>query len=202
MDMFLSPQRRPTFLGAVNGMICGLVGITPAAGFVNGFGALLIGLICSAVVWLSWNKLAKTRLFQKVDDTLGVIHTHGVAGLTGGLLVGLLADPHVVEYINKDGSPVSSAGLFYGNPKQLAIQAGAALTVIVWDALITFLILKFLSLFMKLRMSDEDLEIGDLAAHDEEAYPDDTLVSARGGLSPTSVSVPAQHRADDEPGAG
>jgi Amt family ammonium transporter len=202
MDMFLSPQRRPTFLGAVNGMICGLVGITPAAGFVNGFGALLIGLICSAVVWLSWNKLAKTRLFQKVDDTLGVIHTHGIAGLTGGLLVGLLADPHVVEYINKDGSPVSSAGLFYGNPKQLAIQAGAALTVIVWDALITFLILKFLSLFMKLRMSDEDLEIGDLAAHDEEAYPDDTLVSARGGLSTTSVSVPAQHRADDEPGAG
>jgi Amt family ammonium transporter len=201
MDMFLSPQRRPTFLGAVNGMICGLVGITPAAGFVNGFGALLIGLICSAVVWLSWNKLARTRLFQKVDDTLGVIHTHGVAGLTGGLLVGLLADPHVVEYINKDGSPVSSAGLFYGNPKQLAIQAGAALTVIVWDALITFLILKFLSLFMKLRMSDEDLEIGDLAAHDEEAYPDDTLVSAR-GLSTTSVSVPAQHRADDEPGAG
>jgi Amt family ammonium transporter len=201
MDMFLSPQRRPTFLGAVNGMICGLVGITPAAGFVNGFGALLIGLICSAVVWLSWNKLARTRLFQKVDDTLGVIHTHGVAGLMGGLLVGLLADPHVVEYINKDGSPVSAAGLFYGNPKQLAIQAGAALTVIVWDALITFLILKFLSLFMKLRMSDEDLEIGDLAAHDEEAYPDDTLVSARDGAATRAVSAPA-HRAEAEPGAG
>jgi Amt family ammonium transporter len=201
MDMFLSPQRKPTFLGAINGMICGLVGITPAAGFVNGFGALLIGLITSTVVWFSWNKLAKTRLFQKVDDTLGVIHTHGIAGLTGGLLVGLLADPHVVEYLNKDGSPVSSAGLFYGNPKQLAVQAGAALTIIAWDALITFLILKFLGLFMKLRMSDEDLEIGDVAAHEEEAYPDDSLVSARDGLSTTVAGAPA-HRADAEPGAG
>jgi Amt family ammonium transporter len=200
MDMILSPQRKPTFLGAINGMICGLVGITPAAGFVNGFGALLIGLITSAVVWLSWNKLARTRLFQKVDDTLGVVHTHGIAGLTGGLLVGLLADPHVVEYLNKDGTTgFSAAGLFYGNPKQLAVQAGAALTVIVWDALITFLILKFLSLFMKLRMSDEDLEIGDVAAHEEEAYPDDTLVSAHGGVI---RAVAAADRADAEPGAG
>jgi len=201
MDMFFSSQRKPTFLGAVNGMICGLVGITPAAGFVNGFGALLIGLITSAVVWLSWNKLARTRLFQQVDDTLGVVHTHGIAGLTGGLLVGLLADPNVVEYINKDGSPFSSAGLFYGNPKQLAVQAGAALTVIVWDALITFLILKFLSLFMPLRMSDEDLEIGDVAAHEEEAYPDEGLVSSPGGVGRPAAGAPA-HRADAEPGAG
>jgi Amt family ammonium transporter len=201
MDMFFSSQRKPTFLGAVNGMICGLVGITPAAGFVNGFGALLIGLITSAVVWLSWNKLAQTAPFRKVDDTLGVVHTHGIAGLTGGLLVGLLADPNVVEYINKDGSPVSSAGLFYGNPKQLAVQAGAALTVIVWDALITFLILKFLSLFMKLRMSDEDLEIGDVAAHEEEAYPDEGLVSSHDGVGRPAVGAPA-HRADAEPGAG
>jgi Amt family ammonium transporter len=203
MDMFFSAQRKPTFLGAINGMICGLVGITPAAGFVNGFGALLIGLITSAVVWLSWNKLARTTLFKKVDDTLGVVHTHGIAGLTGGLLVGLLADPHVVEYLNKDGSTgFSAAGLFYGNPKQLAVQAGAALTVIVWDALITFIILKFLGLFMKLRMTDEDLEIGDVAAHEEEAYPDDTLVSAYDGASRPAAGAPASVRAEAEPGAG
>jgi Amt family ammonium transporter len=206
MDMFLSPQRKPTFLGSVNGMICGLVAITPAAGFVNGLGALLIGLIASALVWLSWNKLARTRLFSRVDDTLGVVHTHGVAGLVGGLLVGLLADPHIVEYLNQDGSTgFSAAGLFYGNPKQLAVQAGAALTVIVWDGLITFLILKFLSLFMNLRMSDEELEIGDVAAHEEEAYPDDSLVHA--GQQSSIVAPPTgAHRAelatDAEPGAG
>jgi ammonium transporter, Amt family len=211
MDMYFSPQRKPTFLGSINGMIVGLVAITPAAGFVNGLGALLIGLIASVVVWLSWNKLAKTRLFAKVDDTLGVVHTHGVAGLAGGLLVGLFADPHIVEYLNKDGSTgFSATGLFYGNPMQLAVQAGAGLTVIVWDALITFLILKFLSLFMSLRMTDEDLEIGDVAAHEEEAYPDDSLVHASQPsptLAPPTVTPPAgAHRVgmatDADPGSG
>jgi Amt family ammonium transporter len=206
LDMFLRPQRKPTFLGSINGMISGLVAITPAAGFVNGLGALLIGLIASALVWLSWNKLARTRLFSRVDDTLGVVHTHGVAGLAGGLLVGLLADPHIVEYLNKDGSTgFSATGLFYGNPMQLAVQAGAALTVIVWDALITFLILKFLSLFMNLRMPDEDLEIGDVAAHEEEAYPDDALVHAS-QPSPAIAPPTGTHRVelatDAEPGAG
>ncbi|MBV9313294.1 MAG: ammonium transporter [Pseudonocardia sp.] len=180
MDMFLSPRRKPTFLGSINGMITGLVAITPAAGFINGLGALLTGLIASAIVWLSWNKLGTTALFKRVDDTLGVFHTHGVAGLMGGLLVGIFADPNVVEYLNKDGTPVSSTGWLYGNPKQLAVQAGAALTVIAWDALVTFLLLKLLSLFLPLRMSEEDLEIGDVAAHDEEAYPDETLVHAGG----------------------
>jgi Amt family ammonium transporter len=182
LDLFTSPQRKPTFLGAVNGMITGLVAITPAAGFVNGLGALVIGVVASTLVWLSWNKLGKLRLFKRVDDTLGVFHTHGVAGLTGGLLVGLLADPNIIEYFGSGSTAgFSATGLFYGNPKQLAIQAGAAGTVIVWDALITFLILRFLGLFMKLRMPDDVLEVGDVAAHDEEAYPDETLVTAGSG---------------------
>jgi Amt family ammonium transporter len=191
-DMLFSSQRRPTFLGCINGMITGLVAITPAAGFVNGFGALLIGLIASAVVWLSWNKLARTRLLRRVDDTLGVVHTHGVAGLTGGLLVGLLADPHIVEYLNPEGTAaVNATGLLYGNPKQLAVQAGAAATVIVWDALITFLILKFLGLFMNLRMPEEMLEVGDVAAHEEEAYPDEALVRAGHRSTPTQPPIPS-----------
>jgi Amt family ammonium transporter len=78
------------------------------------------------------------------------------------------------------------------------VQAGAALTVIVWDALITFLILKFLGLFMKLRMSDEDLEIGDVAAHEEEAYPDDALVAARDGANRPAADSPV-HRVEAEP---
>jgi Amt family ammonium transporter len=210
MDMFLSPQRKATFLGSINGMITGLVAITPAAGFVNGLGALLIGLIASAVVWVSWNKLARTRLFAKVDDTLGVVHTHGVAGLTGGLLVGLFADPHIVEYLNKDGTTgFSATGLLYGNPKQLAVQAGAALTVIVWDALITYLILKFLGMFMSLRLPDEVLEVGDVAVHEEEAYPDETLVHsgqpARQPGPTATAPEPAQAEAlssEAPPGSG
>ena len=58
--MFASKQRKPTFLGAINGMIAGLVGITPAAGFVNSFGAMIIGLVTSSVVWMSWNWLGRT----------------------------------------------------------------------------------------------------------------------------------------------
>src|SRR5579875_3034056 len=100
MDMSFSKERKPTFLGGLNGMICGLVGITPAAGYVNGVGAIVIGLVCSAVVWTAWSYLPKhVWPFTKVDDALGVVYTHGIAGLLGGLLVGLLADPKMIEYI-------------------------------------------------------------------------------------------------------
>jgi Amt family ammonium transporter len=180
-DIFASKQRKPTFLGGVNGMITGLVAITPAAGFVNSFGAMIIGVVASSLVWMSWNWLGKTRPFKKVDDTLGVFHTHGVAGLAGGLLVGVLADPHIVEYLGGSTGPdVTAAGWLWGHhPKQILIQAGAAGTVIVWDALVTFVILRVLGLFMKLRLPDEVLETGDLGVHDEEAYPDETLVTGR-----------------------
>src|SRR5271167_283325 len=156
-DMFASKQRKPTFLGAINGMICGLVGITPAAGFVNSFGAIIIGLVTSSIVWMSWNWLGRTRLFKKVDDTLGVVHTHGIAGLTGGLLVGVLADPNVIQYLQgPTGGPVSGGGWLWGHhPGQILVQLGAALTVIIWDALVTVVILKVLGLFMNLRLPDE-----------------------------------------------
>jgi ammonium transporter, Amt family len=192
MDMFLSKEKKATFLGALNGLICGLVGITPAAGYVNGLGAIVIGLVCSSVVWVAWYTLPKyVWPFNKVDDALGVVYTHGIAGLLGGLLVGLLADPKMIEYLGLGKNPgISGAGLFYGHPKQLAIQAGAALTIIVWDAAVTFVLLKGIGLFVKLRIPDEDLEIGDIAVHGEEAYPSEDLVSVGSSradeLSPTS----------------
>ena len=75
---------------------------------------------------------------------------------------------------------MTTAGWLWGHhPKQILIQAGAAATVIVWDALVTFVILRVLGLFMKLRLPDEVLETGDVGVHDEEAYPDDTLVTGR-----------------------
>src|SRR6202012_4041373 len=180
-DMFAGRDRKPTFLGGINGMIAGLVAITPAAGLVKSFGAMIIGVGASSLVWMSWNWLGTTRLFKKVDDALGVFHTHGVAGLAGGLLVGVLADPHVVEYLGgSTGQDVTTAGWLYGHhPKQLLIQAGAAGPVIVWGALVKFVILKVLGLFMKLRLPDEVLETGDLGVHDEEAYPDEALVTGR-----------------------
>ena len=117
MDMAFSSEKKPTFLGGLNGMICGLVGITPAAGYVNGLGAIVIGLVCSAVVWVAWAYLPKyVWPFNKVDDALGVVYTHGIAGLFGGLLVGLLADPNMIVYLGLGKNPsISGAGLFYGH---------------------------------------------------------------------------------------
>ncbi|HEX8008845.1 MAG TPA: ammonium transporter, partial [Trebonia sp.] len=140
MDMFLSKEKKPTFLGGINGMICGLVGITPAAGYVNGLGAVLVGLIASLVVWFAWYYLPKyVWPFTKVDDALGVVYTHGIAGLLGGLLVALFADPNMIEYIGVGKTPsLSGTGAFYGHPHQLLVQFLAALTIIVWDAIVTF----------------------------------------------------------------
>src|ERR1700676_1096758 len=103
---------KPSILGAVNGMIAGLVAITPSAGFVNGWGAIIIGIVAGIIPWLSMNKFQKTRFMMKVDDTLGVFSTHGVAGLMGGLLVGILANPDMLMYIGteKDAPGVTTTG--------------------------------------------------------------------------------------------
>jgi Amt family ammonium transporter len=175
MDMGFSKEKKPTFIGGVNGMICGLVGITPAAGYVNGVGAIVIGVFTSGVVWALFGYLPrKVWPFNKVDDALGVVYTHGFAGLFGGLLVGLLADPKMIVYLGIGKNPnVTTAGLFYGHPKQLLIQAGAALTVIIWDGVVTFVLLRGIGLFMKLREPDEVLAAGDIAIHGEVAYPEE-----------------------------
>jgi ammonium transporter, Amt family len=176
MDMIGGPGKKATFLGGLNGMICGLVGITPAAGYVNGLGAIIIGFACSFIVWFGWNYLSKVPPFSKVDDALGVVYTHGIAGLCGGLLVGLLADPKMIVYLGLGKNPsISGAGLFYGHAHQLLVQLGAAVTVIIWDGLVTFVLLKLIGLVIKLRIPDEDLEIGDVAVHSEEAYPSEEL---------------------------
>ncbi len=76
MDMFLSSEKKPTFLGGLNGMICGLVGITPAAGFVNGLGAIIIGVVCSAVVWVAWMYPAEVRLAVQQGGRRARRHLH------------------------------------------------------------------------------------------------------------------------------
>jgi Amt family ammonium transporter len=163
---------KPSVLGAVNGMIAGLVAITPAAGYVDGWGAIIIGICAGIIPWLSMNKLQKTSLFMKVDDTLSVFSTHGVAGLTGGLLVGLLANPDMLMYIgtDKEAPGVNITGLLYGNPSQLWLQALGAAFIIVYNAILTFIILKVIGFIVPLRMDEATLKVGDDAVHGETAY--------------------------------
>src|SRR5215510_13533091 len=141
---------KPSVIGAVNGMIAGLVAITPAAGFVDGWGAIIIGVCAGIIPWLSMNVLQKSSLMMKVDDTLAVFSTHGVAGLMGGLLTGILANPDMLMYIGteKEAPGVSATGLLYGNPQQLLLQAEAALFIIVLNAIATFIILRAIGLFV------------------------------------------------------
>ncbi|HEX7389960.1 MAG TPA: ammonium transporter [Acidiphilium sp.] len=161
----------PSVLGAVNGMIAGLVAITPAAGYVNGIGAIILGLAAGILPWLSWNKLGKTRLLRKVDDTLGVIHTHGVAAIVGGLGTGILADPKMLEYLatGKD-SVVNVTGWFYGNFHQFVLQAIGAGFIIAVNVVGTVILLGLIRLVVPLRMDDDMLKMGDEAAHGEAAY--------------------------------
>jgi Amt family ammonium transporter len=163
---------KPSVLGAVNGMIAGLVAITPGAGYVDGWGAIIIGIVAGIIPWLAMNKLQKTKFMMKVDDTLSVLSTHGVAGLTGGVMVGLLANPDMLMYIGteKDAPGVSVTGLLYGNPSQLWIQVAGAAFIIVYNAIATFIILKVIGFIVPLRMDEATLKVGDDAVHGETAY--------------------------------
>ncbi len=165
---------KPSLLGSVNGMISGLVGITPAAGFVNGYGAMIIGGVTATIVWMAIRFLSRAPVFRSVDDTLGVVYTHGIAGLCGGLLTGLLADPNIIEYIGVGNTPsISFAGAIHGNWTLMKWQVLAALWVICFSAIMTFLLLKFVGLFIPLRLSQAELEEGDHAIHGNEVYPSD-----------------------------
>jgi len=164
---------KPSVIGAVNGMIAGLVGITPGAGYVDGTGAILIGIVAGIIPWLSMNKLQKTKLMMKVDDTLSVFSTHGVAGLTGGLMVGIVANGDMLQYIgtDKDAPGVSVAGLLHGDPgHQLLLQVVGAAFIIGYNVVATFIILKLISFVTPLRMEDAILKVGDDAVHGETAY--------------------------------
>src|SRR5579864_6372065 len=151
---------KPSVLGAVNGMIAGLVAITPAAGYVDGIGAIIIGVVAGIIPWFAMNKLQKTKLMMKVDDTLSVFSTHGVAGLTGGLLTGLLANPAMLMYIgtDKEAPGVNVTGLLYGNAPQLLLQIEGALFIIIYNVIATAIILKIISFITPLRMDDATLK--------------------------------------------
>src|SRR5579864_482140 len=163
---------KPSVLGAVNGMIAGLVGITPAAGYVDGWGAIAIGVVAGIIPWLSMNKLQKANFMKKVDDTLSVFSTHGVAGLCGGLMTGIMANPDMLQYIgtDKEAPGVNVTGWLYGNAPQLLLQAEGAAFIIVYNAIATFIILKVIGFIVPLRMDEATLKVGDDAVHGETAY--------------------------------
>lgn len=153
---------KPTLLGAVSGALAGLVAITPACGFVSAMSAIIIGLMGGAICFFSVS-IMKAKLGY--DDSFDAFGVHGVGGTWGALATGLFA----CKAVNEAGSD----GLFFGNPGQMTAQIIAILASYAIAVVGTYVILKVISLFTKLRASDDEQEIGmDLTQHGEDAYTD------------------------------
>ncbi|KAK6120061.1 hypothetical protein DH2020_046191 [Rehmannia glutinosa] len=171
--------KKPTVFGVTQGIITGLVCITPAAGVVQGWAAIIMGLLSGSIPWFTMMILQKKLpILKKVDDTLGVLHTHAVAGILGGVLTGLLAEPKLARLFYLVDDWQHYIGLFYGlqsgraraGARQLGVQLLGIVFVVLWNILITSLICVVIKLVVPLRLSDEIIEKGDESVHGEEAY--------------------------------
>lgn len=129
-----------------------------------------MGVLSGSVPWFSMMILGKKlKIFQNVDDTLAVFHTHAVAGLLGGILTGLFAEPRLSALF----LPVTnSRGGVYGGSGgvQILKQIVGGLFIISWNLIVTSIICVVIRFLIPLRMSEEQLAIGDDAVHGEEAY--------------------------------
>jgi len=157
-------KKQITALGAGTGAVAGLVGITPACGFVTPMGAFWVGVITSAVCYVS----ATLRAKSKLDDSLDAFAVHGVGGFTGAILTGVFS----AEILAKDGiSPLALPGLLEGGTMVFINQIIATGAVALYTFVMSFIICKVLQAVMKLRVTDEEEERGlDIVLHGEEAY--------------------------------
>ncbi|KAL4592288.1 hypothetical protein LXL04_005276 [Taraxacum kok-saghyz] len=172
--------KKASIVGAVQGMITGLVCITPGAGVVQGHAAIIMGICAGSIPWFTMMVLQrKIKLLQKVDDTMAMLHTHAIAGILGGILTGLFSEPHLCKLFY--GSTSKYMGFFHAlhlgtsesihlGFRQMGIQLLGILFVVVLNIVMTSLVCLFVRLIVPLRLSYEELEVGDEAVHGEEAY--------------------------------
>ena len=153
-------NKRPTVLGIASGIVAGLVAITPAAGYVNLMGSLIIGLVAGIFGFFSVSIL-KHKLGY--DDSLDAFGVHGMCGLWGAIATGLFADPKIMD---------SASGLFFGNPKQLWIQLVSIAATALYTAVGTFIVIKVTALVTGgLRVTrEEEMQGLDNAIHGERAF--------------------------------
>jgi ammonium transporter, Amt family len=153
---------KPSATGAATGAVCGLVAITPAAGYVDSMAAIIIGLLVGMICSFTVVLMSRTKL----DDTLDVFACHGVGGIFGAIATGFFAQ----KIINSAGAN----GLFYGNPKQVLIQIAAVAATGIWGFVMSVVLLKIIDWVMGLRVTAEEEEVGlDLSQHGETAYSAD-----------------------------
>lgn len=149
--------KKPTLIGMASGAVSGLVGITPASGFVDVSGALAIGIISGLVGY--WG-VVHLKSMIKHDDTLDAFGIHGLVGIAGAILTGVFANPEIN----------GGAGLLYGNAIQVWVQTKAVLVTIAYSAVATYLVWKISALITQGGRIEEDLELEgmDIGYHGEQ----------------------------------
>lgn len=153
---------KPSLVGASTGLVAGLVAITPGAGFVSTWSAVIIGLLVSPVCFYA---IAIVKHKLGYDDALDAFGCHGVGGIFGGIVTGLFTTPELAL-------DPENIGLIYGNPRLFLVTLAAIVFTIVWSAGMSFVLIKGISFFMPLRVSDREEAIGlDDTEHGETAYP-------------------------------
>jgi ammonium transporter, Amt family len=147
---------KPTAIGGCIGIVAGLVAVTPTAGFITLQSALLVGLLAGVVC-----NLVARYVRTKVDDTLDVFACHGVGGLIGVVMLGLLG--------TTDVNPAGAMGLLNDGDKLFNAQITGAVAVAVYSMVVTFIIIKLVGAFVPLRVSDKDETAGlDTSMHGEK----------------------------------
>jgi Amt family ammonium transporter len=148
---------KPSVLGIISGAVAGLVAITPASGFVDPRGALIIGIAAGVICYWGTTGLKHALGY---DDSLDAFGVHGVGGIVGAFLTGVLA----VAWVGGEGK----SGLIDGNPNQVITQLYGIVVVVVYDAIVSLILLKLVDLTIGLRVeSDIEREGLDLAIHGE-----------------------------------
>ncbi len=181
-----------TGVGLATAIVVGLVAITPAAGFVGPIGAVALGAIAALPSYYILMYRARTRL----DDSLDVFAAHGVAGLTGALLTGVLAQQSWNGEVN---------GLLFGDASHMVPQVTGILAVAAFCAVGTFGILKLVGLFTELRVDARSEDVGlDITQHGEQGYTsgDGAILVPTNELPGTSISVPAPGQPSLRPQGG
>ena len=152
----------PSLVGGSTGLVAGLVAITPGAGFVSIWSAILIGLMVSPICFYAISVLKKRFAY---DDALDAFGCHGVGGIFGGLATAIFTTPDLA--LDK-----ANIGLIYGKAHLFIVTILTIIFTAIWSALVTYGIIKVIAHYMPLRVSDRDEAIGlDDCEHKETAYP-------------------------------
>ena len=160
MDILMA--EKPTLVGCVTGLVVGLVAITPGAGFVPVWAALIIGFVGSPICYFM---ISKVKQKFGYDDALDAFGCHGIGGVWGGLATGLFTQTSI-------NSVAKWNGLFFGDTHLFIVQVISILVTIVVAVVGTLICIRLVRLFTPLRVEKRDEQVGlDLSEHNETAYP-------------------------------